>query len=471
MRLEILKRPYDLYAVLCFSTILVTLIIINELSDLEIQALRVILGLPFILFFPGYVLISALYPERKKYFDLKGDPISKDEWDVLVEEREDSDEGAKDIPDGKGLDDLERVALSLGLSIAITPLIGLVLNYTYDWDPDHLGIRLLPVLLSIYAFILITGAVAISRRLKVPEEDRYGIVIDIKVPEDYSKMDKVLTVGIVIMMIASVSLLVYIIVVPREGESFTEFYILGETGMAERYPRNMILEETKFVTIGIGNHEHEDANYTLVLSISSDATNLTVDSMENVTISRTRQPMMSVLVRDGRTLEIPCNFSVLETGSYKMRYLLYMDGKEYRDLHLWIKVFEEGRFDISEDGGFEFYVTGPAGDPSAIPDIITKDNLLGVGIGARNMLDHDVDLRVTISTGSPSEDLIVDPFSEIMNITDGTSLSFYLVVNSTSSIDVLPILINMGIGEHSIHFTCRIGGEDVRVGFDIIVEG
>ncbi len=182
MRVEGRERPYDLYTVLAASTLLVLIIVVNEISGLEIQALRVLLGLPFILFIPGYVLISALYPEKKRYFNKVGSPISKEEWEKLVEEKDEGDEVSKDddLPDGKGLDGLERLALSLGLSIAITPLIGLVLNYTYDWDPDHLGIRLLPVLFSVYAFILITGIAAVVRRNKrasrgqVRDRDRYN---------------------------------------------------------------------------------------------------------------------------------------------------------------------------------------------------------------------------------------------------------------------------------------------------------
>ena len=56
--------------------------------------IRTILGLFLILFIPGYSLIAALFPR-------KGD-----------------------------LDGIERAALSFGLSIAVTPLIGLALNYT-----------------------------------------------------------------------------------------------------------------------------------------------------------------------------------------------------------------------------------------------------------------------------------------------------------------------------------------------------
>ena len=56
------------------------------------------------------------------------------------------------------MDGIESIALSFGMSIAVTALIGLGLNYT-SW-----GIRLEPVLYSIFAFIIILSAIAIIRR-------------------------------------------------------------------------------------------------------------------------------------------------------------------------------------------------------------------------------------------------------------------------------------------------------------------
>lgn len=86
---------------------------------------RLVMGSIFILFLPGYVTIQALFPT------------------------------------GKELDDIERLALSVGLSIAITPLIGLLLNYT-PW-----GIRLGPIMTSLSLFTLTVAAVATYRRYKI----------------------------------------------------------------------------------------------------------------------------------------------------------------------------------------------------------------------------------------------------------------------------------------------------------------
>ena len=96
------KDGWDLITIAILSFLLIFIIYLS----LE-NILRKVIGLPFILFFPGYSFISFLFPERRE------------------------------------LDTIERVALSFGLSIAITPLIGLALNYT------PFGIRLTPILLSL----------------------------------------------------------------------------------------------------------------------------------------------------------------------------------------------------------------------------------------------------------------------------------------------------------------------------------
>jgi len=110
-------KYWDLIGVIVLSILLDVLILLFPDS-----LIRKALGLAFVLFFPGYVFITALFPERKE------------------------------------LDNLERLALSFGLSIAIVPLIGLALNYT-PW-----GIRLTPILVSLTVFNVALALVAIYRR-------------------------------------------------------------------------------------------------------------------------------------------------------------------------------------------------------------------------------------------------------------------------------------------------------------------
>ncbi len=182
-------------------------------------AIRVIFGLPFVIFIPGYLLTFALFP------------------------------GKKDI------DLIERMALSFGLSIAIVPLIGLILNYT------PFGIRLEPIIVSLTSLVFILSAIAIWRWYRLDEKERFTISFNIELPED--KVDKVLTIALAFSIILSIALLVYIISTPHQGEKFTEFYILGPNGKAENYPTNLSTNETGNVIVGIVNHERQLINYTV----------------------------------------------------------------------------------------------------------------------------------------------------------------------------------------------------------------
>ncbi len=457
MKLEVRERPHDLYAMMVLSTLLVLVIVLIP----DVGSLRVILGLPFILFFPGYALISALYPER---------PISIEPDEGLSGSRDgETDDSEETVREKKGLDGLERIALALGLSIAITPLLGLILNYTYDWDPDHLGIRLVPILVTQYGFIMITSIVAIRRRNRVPVEDRFEIVIDIEMPKDHSTADKVLTVGIVIMMILSVGMLVYIIVVPREGEAFTEFYVLGSGGMADDYPRNLHVGESRSIFLGVGNHEHRTINFTVVLSIDPSAENVTVPSLDNITLSTTHQPSLMVQVRDGSTLDIPCNFTIHQPGSYKLQLLLYRDGRLYRDLHLWVRVFSENDLISLEDRSLQFFIAGPGIGPFEMPSRLEGSERLELALGIVNKGGSSLGLNVTIQIGSPDQwtPLEGDPLTADLTTAQGVFFEIYLTGHSSVA---LPLRISMEGGAHVLSFSLSSPEWSETIQYDLIVE-
>ena len=83
---------------------------------------RIGLGFIVVLFLPGSALIEALYPKKDD------------------------------------LEELERFALSVGLSLALSPLVGFVLNYT-PW-----GIRLDPIIIALSLLIFILEAVAVYQK-------------------------------------------------------------------------------------------------------------------------------------------------------------------------------------------------------------------------------------------------------------------------------------------------------------------
>jgi len=192
--------------------------------------IRIVLGLLFILFFPGYTLLSALFPKRG---DLGG---------------------------------IERIALSFGLSIAVTPLIGLILNFT------PVGISLYPVLISITLFILVTSAVAWYRQWVLSPSERFSVAINVSWPKwgELGNLDKVLYISLFIVVLAAPGILGYVVAVPKEGEMFTEFYILGAEGKAENYPKQVTQGEPVELVIGIINHEYEITSYRIDIRIDGD---------------------------------------------------------------------------------------------------------------------------------------------------------------------------------------------------------
>jgi uncharacterized membrane protein len=62
------------------------------------------------------------------------------------------------------LDGIECLALSVGLSLALVPLVGLLLNYT-PW-----GIRLDPIMISLTILTVGLALVAFARRFRLSVE-------------------------------------------------------------------------------------------------------------------------------------------------------------------------------------------------------------------------------------------------------------------------------------------------------------
>ena len=245
---------------------------------------RIILGLPFVLFFPGYTLILALYPRKG------------------------------------GIGGVERVALSFGSSIAVVPLIGMVLNYT-RW-----GITLESVLYTTAAFIFIMSLVALLRRRRLSKEERFEIEIQLTWRGwGESAWNKVLSIILVLSVVGALGVLAYTVTTPKVEETFTEFYILGPEGKAEDYPLGLSPGETGQVTVGIINREHEPVSYRVEVA---------VDGVKNNELS-------PVMLEHDEEREQLVGFTPDEVGAgQQVQFLLYKgaDVKPYLVLYLWIDV-------------------------------------------------------------------------------------------------------------------------------------
>ena len=289
------KLPLDLLFVAGLVLLTYVLVLVPVFSG---SLLRTYIGVLTVLFLPGYALTGALFPAKN---DLEG---------------------------------IERAMVSLGLSIAIVPTMGFILNYTV-W-----GIREIPILTVISAFTLLMCVIAYYRRSLLPETEVFEVpfktaVLNIKAeifkkPE--SVLDKVLAVFLILLVLASVGSLVYIIVNPKEGEHFTEFYILGPNKTADNYQTEFKQGEKGTVFVGVINHEHRSANYTLDVKLG----NISLPLSEN---------QKRIRLEDNMSWEEPVTFTPNVVGNYtKLEFLLFNDTEKtipYRNLHLWVNVTKE----------------------------------------------------------------------------------------------------------------------------------
>lgn len=327
--------------------------------------LRILFGLIFVLFLPGYAFIAALFPEAgsspatvdERTQTEHGADTAPDTREKITSDTTDAETTAESTQSSfggfgfqdRGIDGIERVALSFGLSIAVVPLIGLLLNFT-PW-----GIRLLPILVGVSGFTLGTAVIAVIRRRSLPPGERFYVPYrrwinrgrnEIFNPE--TRLDGILNVLLAVSILLAVGSVGYAVMVPPQGEQFTEFYILTEDDddlVAANYPTEFRLGEGQPVTVGIGNNEHEELSYTVVVQLQQVETqgNQT-EVIEREEIDRFSSPELS----HNETWHTERDIVPTISGEDLRVQLLLYPGDEvpanptsedaYRDIHLWIDV-------------------------------------------------------------------------------------------------------------------------------------
>lgn len=269
---------------LVIDTLTVLLILIIAFTPLDV--LRVILGLPVALFFPGYTLLVALFPGRDD------------------------------------LGSIERIALSFGVSVLVVALIGLILNYT-PW----LGIKLDTVLGSTTLFILAASVAAFWKRRRLSPDERSGFSFSFRMTKwaEASRIDKVLGIGVAAAIILALGMLGYAVAERDVGERFTGFYVLGLDGNPGAYPEELVLGEEARVILGIVNQEHEDMSYRVVVVVDGEIS----------------EEIVPVPLAYRERWEEEVGFTPARAGEDQMvEFLLYQSGEAeaYQRLYLWIDV-------------------------------------------------------------------------------------------------------------------------------------
>lgn len=205
-------REYADLLVTASLTVAVMLLVLVVPPTPVTAALRTALGLCFVVAAPGYALAATMFPRRA------------------------------DVPG------VERLALSLGLSIAVLPVLALVLNAT------SLGIRLAPMTLGVCSLtLLFLGLAALLRRRLSSEEPFFG-------EADAGTLRRASLVVLCLVLFSSGVIAAATLL--RPPAQVTEFYLLR----ADTAAGNSALVapgESFPVTLGVTNHEGGETSFVI----------------------------------------------------------------------------------------------------------------------------------------------------------------------------------------------------------------
>lgn len=298
-------------------------------------ALRPLFGLPLLFFFPGYALQAVLFPGRSG-----GVP----DWFDRVAGA--ADDRARSIGD-RGLDRIERLALSFGLSIVVLPLLGLVLA-AGGW-----GLALVPALVAVNLVIAGGTLLATVHRWHLPPQDRYRVPYRPWIDDLHSalsgatRVDAALNLALLLSVLLAVGGLSYALVAPQQGAAYTGVTLLAEneagTLVASGYPAEYVRGESEQLVVGIENHEHRPVEYTVVVELQR----VRVSDGAVTLVEREELDRLSATVADGETAHVRHTVTPTMIGErLRLTYYLYKGDAPadpsaetaYRHLYLWIDV-------------------------------------------------------------------------------------------------------------------------------------
>ena len=241
----------DILAVILGTALAVAVIVI----DLPLARLRMLITLPLILLFPGYAVVSLLFPR------LDSRPPGP---------------GVVHRPLGL----LERLLLGVLTSAAVVPGVAYALNFT------QFGIARTPLLAGVAGLTLLTIVLAFFRRLVIPPAERFRVPIggyDLagyfdpwhqtdreERPFDAETFgDVVLNVVLIVSIIILLGATGWAAFALISEERYTEVTLLTEDEdgslVAEDYPE----DGAGSVVVALDNHEGSTEVYTVVVVVQT----------------------------------------------------------------------------------------------------------------------------------------------------------------------------------------------------------
>lgn len=311
--------PWDLIGVVCFAAVATALITILEVSS---PLVRAAVGIPLLFLAPGYVTVSTLFPRATTARGSSADTR------VLVRQ-------------SRELTDVERAALSFGISFAVLPLLGLAII------TSPLALTGSVVAFFVTCFVAAGAVVATVRRLLVPAPERYRVGFRSRFAaaraalfDRESTLHAAVNVALVLSMVIAVTAVGYGLVSPQQAEQYTDLQLLTENESGELvsagYPEDLEPDEAVPLVVALDNREGEAMNYTVVVQQQRVE--------DGDVVERTELQRFDTAVDDGETVEEEVTLRPTETGDdVRISVLVFTDGvpdtptydDAYRYGHIW----------------------------------------------------------------------------------------------------------------------------------------
>jgi uncharacterized membrane protein len=197
-----------------------------------LQVLRLVLGVPAVLLLPGFALSALLFPRTRD------------------------------------VDGFERIALAGGLSVAQAPLLALALDRsTWRLTPESLIVATCSVTCLWCLLAVIRGAGLAPEPRPAAAALGLGLRGAALGRRWWPSTRWERAAALLCVLLAAISAWAILTVATRPAvPPLTEFFVLGQGGLVEEYPRSAAPGEPVQVTVGITNREGAPADYHAAVS-------------------------------------------------------------------------------------------------------------------------------------------------------------------------------------------------------------
>jgi uncharacterized membrane protein/endonuclease YncB( thermonuclease family) len=162
------------------------------------------------------------------------------------------------FPGRTGLDGLERIALGFGCSLAIVPLVALIIEYS-PWR-----LELEPIVIGLLTVTVLGSAIAVTRRTLLSPEERYKITVSVPAlppPNAWDGTTRALVVTAAVALVLFGWSGVAILAARFQDDPRTEFALFSSSGEAAYYPRVLEAGAPFEIKLEITNREGEAADF------------------------------------------------------------------------------------------------------------------------------------------------------------------------------------------------------------------